>query len=304
MPPQRQTASFLQRRFADVGIRPQTRHGQNFLIDLNLIDVLIREANIGPQDVVLEVGTGTGALTSMLAATAGFVVTVEVDPQLFQLASEELFGMDNVEMLHQDVLRNKNHLQPNVLETIQARMDDIPAARFKFAANLPYNIATPLISNLLLTPLVPVSMTVTIQKELAERITARPRTKDYSALSIWVQSQCTAEILRLLPPSVFWPRPKVDSAIIHIVPDPVRRAAISDLGFLNRFVRALFFHRRKFLRSVMISAMKGELDKAQVDEIMRTAQLGPETRAEELPVEEVVQLAELTRAMCSPAGAE
>src|SRR4029078_709524 len=104
----------------------------------------------------------------------------------------------------------------------------------KLVANLPYNIATPLISNLLLARYVPHSMTVTIQKELAERSTAHPSTKDYSALSVWIQSQCQAEIVRIMPPSVFWPAPKVSSAILRIKVDPARRAAIGDLPFFHQ----------------------------------------------------------------------
>ena len=293
--PRRQTASFLQKRFAEVGIRPISRHGQNFLIDLNLIDVLVREADLQATDVVLEVGTGTGALTGLMAAAVGAVVTVELDPQLYQLASEELFGTENITMLHQDALRNKNNIHDNVIEAVQTRLDEIPGSRFKFVANLPYSIATPLISNLLLTPITPCSMTVTIQKELADRITAVPRTKDYGALSIWVQSLCDAEILRILPPSVFWPRPKVDSAIIHIVPSPQKRAAIPNLPGYQKFVRSLFFHRRKFLRSVLISAFKEQLSKPDIDEIMSRANMGPETRAEELPIARIQELYRLSR---------
>ena len=157
-------------------------------------------------------------------------------------------------------------------------------------ANLPYSIATPLVSNLLLTPIIPASFTVTIQRELADRITARPGTKDYGALSVWVQSQCETEIVRLLPPSVFWPRPKVESAIIHLVPDEDRRARIHDLTEFNQFVRSLFFHRRKFLRSVMLSAFKKQLTKPQVDEIFAQMQLPPDTRAEQLTVVSILLL--------------
>ena len=163
MPPKRQTASFLRNRFDEVGIHPKSRHGQNFLIDLNLIDVLVRAADLGPKDVVLEVGTGTGALTGMMAAKAAQVVSVELDPQLHQLASEELFSCENVTLLLQDALRNKNNIADSVIEAVQAKIATVDGARFKLAANLPYNIATPLISNLLLTPITPVQMTVTIQ---------------------------------------------------------------------------------------------------------------------------------------------
>jgi 16S rRNA (adenine1518-N6/adenine1519-N6)-dimethyltransferase len=166
-----------------------------------------------------------------------------------------------------------------------------PGRRFKLAANLPYNIATPIISNLLLLDdLIPASMTVTIQKELADRIMARPSTKDYGALSIWIQSHCEIELIRDLPPSVFWPRPKVDSAILRISPSRDARDRIPDLRGFHDFVRSMFFHRRKFLRSELLSAYKGELDKPSVDGILERRGLKPTARAEELSVPQMLEL--------------
>jgi 16S rRNA (adenine1518-N6/adenine1519-N6)-dimethyltransferase len=133
-------------------------------------------------------------------------------------------------------------------------------------------------------------MTVTIQKELADRITARPSTKDYSALSIWVQSQCESRIVRVMPPTVFWPRPKVNSAIIHIVPNAEKKARIPDVTFFHTFVRAMFFHRRKFLRSELISLCKERLGKPDIDAVMAELGLGPQCRAEELDVETMLRL--------------
>jgi 16S rRNA (adenine1518-N6/adenine1519-N6)-dimethyltransferase len=282
-------------RFEEVGLQPDRRRGQNFLIDLNLIQILADAADVGEQDVVLEVGTGLGSLTTRLAEQAGHVITVEIDKHLQQLASEVLTDFDNVTMLGQDALRNKNNLHPNVLAAIEAELDKGPQRSFKLAANLPYSIATPIISNLLSTPVTPVSMTVTIQKELADRITAKPRTKDYSALSIWIQSQCDAQILRVMPPDVFWPRPKVHSAIVQILPDPNRRAQIPDLEFFHTFVRSMFFHRRKFLRSVLLSAMKNRLSKPEADQIMAAQGLGSDARAEQLDVHQMLALCEAVR---------
>jgi 16S rRNA (adenine1518-N6/adenine1519-N6)-dimethyltransferase len=287
---QRQTLTYLQERFRRAGLMPQIRFGQNFLIDLNLIDLIVRSADLSSKDVVLEIGTGMGSLTTKMALYAGAVVTVEIDPMLAQLAMQEIAALGNVTLLQRDALRNKNNLHDELLQTVKEKMASIPGSRLKLVANLPYNVATPIISNLLQQEPLPAKMVVTIQKELAERITAKPRTKDYSALSIWIQSQCHSEIVRVMPPDVFWPRPKVESAILAITPDPVLRSRISDLHYFHETVRALFFHRRKFLRSVVIAAMKDRLTKEQVDRLLAEAQLDGNCRAEELSIEQVIDL--------------
>jgi 16S rRNA (adenine1518-N6/adenine1519-N6)-dimethyltransferase len=294
--PTTQTQSFLIRRFAEVGIQPNTKRGQNFLIDQNLLRLLVESAQLEAHDVVLEVGTGTGSLTAMMAPLAAAVVSVEIDPQLHQLASEELIDFDNVRLLVQDALRNKNNLAPDVIDVLRRELAVGPERRLKLVANLPYAIATPVISNLLAGELVPASMTVTIQKELADRMMAHPSTKDYSALSVWMQSQCRIELVRVMPPSVFWPRPKVHSAILHVVVDGKLRERVPDLPFFHEFVRSMFFHRRKFLRSELASAFKGQLTKTDADEIMHAIALGPTTRAEELDVDTMLRLCETVRA--------
>ncbi len=291
-----QTLSFLMRRFEEAGIRPHTRFGQNFLIDPNLQRLLLKTAQLGPDDVVLEVGTGTGSLTILMAPQAAAVVTVEIDRQLFQLAGEELYGLENVTKLQLDALKTKNRLNPAVLEAVADRLGAVPGRRFKLVANLPYNVATPVLANLLSIDAPPQTMTVTIQRELAERITAREGTKDYGALSIWVQSQCRLEIVRMLPPEVFWPRPKVSSAILQVALDQRLRSRIADRGFFHDFVRAMFFHRRKFLRSELLSAFKGRLDKPRVDRILARTGLEGTERAEQLDVQTMLALCEAVRA--------
>ncbi|HEV3021088.1 MAG TPA: 16S rRNA (adenine(1518)-N(6)/adenine(1519)-N(6))-dimethyltransferase RsmA [Pirellulales bacterium] len=297
-----QTQSFLVRRFEQVGIRPRTKQGQNFLIDLNLLRLLFETARIDQRDVVLEIGAGTGSLTALMARAAAAVVSVEVDPQLHQLASEELVDFDNVTLLRQDALANKNTLAPALLETVRRRLDEAPGRRFKLAANLPYRIATPVISNLLACELPPVTMTITIQKELADRIVARPSTKDYGALSIWVQCQCEVELVRVMPPTAFWPRPKIHSAIVQIRVREDWRRQIPDLDFFHSFVRAMFFHRRKFLRSVVRSAYKDQLGKSDVDEIMARVGFGPTTRAEELDVAALLRLCQVVKEVLEVRG--
>jgi 16S rRNA (adenine1518-N6/adenine1519-N6)-dimethyltransferase len=297
----RQTLSYLQRSFQQARIQPQTKFGQNFLIDLNLVELIANTAQLSRRDVVLEVGTGTGSLTSLLAQGAGHVVTVEIDRHLAPLARKQFSDFDNVTLLELDALQNKNHFNPLVLETLRSRMAEISGARLKLVANLPYNVATPIISNLLSIEPWPVRMVATIQRELAERVCAQPRTKDYSALSVWIQSQCRVEIARIMPPEVFWPRPKVESAILDIQPQVVFRDRIVDRPHFHDLVRKIFLHRRKFLRSALVSAVKDRLDKGQVDAVMATLELGPTTRAEELTPQQLIDLShEVLRKAASP----
>lgn len=290
--PNRQTLSYLSKRLAEVGIKPKSKHGQNFLIDLNLLDIIAATAKLEPTDVVLEVGTGTGSLTSVVAPQVAEVVTVEVDPQMHQLANEELIDCENVTLHLGDALESKHEIDEDVLELLRSKLAVDPRRRLKLVANLPYNIATPLIANLLAGPIVPATMTVTIQKELAERMCAAPSTKHYSALSVWLQCQCTVEIVRIMSPTVFWPRPKVDSAILQITLDQAKRAAIFDLDYFHRFLPVLFMHRRKFLRSSLVASFKQALSKPEVDAILHELGFGESSRAEELSVEQILRLAE------------
>jgi 16S rRNA (adenine1518-N6/adenine1519-N6)-dimethyltransferase len=291
----RQTKTFLMERFREMGIEPATRHGQNFLIDLNLHNVIVDAADLSARDVVLEVGTGTGALTSLIAERAGAVVTIEIDGHLFELASEMLIDRTNITMLRTDALKNKNRFNPAIMEAVGEQLAAAPERRLKLVANLPYNIATPVLSNLLLCGHTPHSMVATIQKELADRIVAQPWSKDYSALSAWMQVQASVEIVRVMPPSVFWPAPKVNSAIVRVVVDPARRAAVPDLKFFHDFTKAIFLHRRKFLRANLVSALKGRLDKLEIDEILAGMELADDARTEQLDVPTLLRLTELVR---------
>ena len=292
---ERQTLTFLSKTLERAGLQPKTKYGQNFLVDLNLLKILIDGAELSPQDIVLEIGTGLGSLTKTMATKAGAIVTVEVDRDLQALATKELKPFPNVRLLSCDALRNKNHLRPEVLDSVKEGLRRIEGSKFKLVANLPYNVATPILSNLLTeTPLVE-RMVVTIQKELGERIIAKPSCKDYSALSVWMQAQCDCEILRVLPPTVFWPQPKVDSAIIRLIPNAQKRARIVDLEFFHTRLRAMFFHRRKFPRSEVFTTMKDLITKPQVDEILESLNLAPNLRAENLTVEQMIDLIEACR---------
>lgn len=293
----RQTKSFLMHKLREIGVEPNSRHGQNFLIDLNLLNMIADAADLDTRDVVLEVGTGTGSLTALLAQKAGHVVTVEIDANLFELASEHLLPFDNVTQLQCDALRNKNALSDEVLETIGEALRLTPDSRFKLAANLPYNIATPVLSNLLTCPYTPHTMSATIQKELADRIVAKPWSKDYGALSVWMQAQAKTSLVRVMSPKVFWPPPKVESAIVKIVVDPERREAIPDLKYFQQLTRCLFLHRRKFLRANVVSAMKRHLSKEQVDSVLDTMGFAPDARTEQLDIETLQALTEKLRAV-------
>jgi 16S rRNA (adenine1518-N6/adenine1519-N6)-dimethyltransferase len=297
--PARQTTVFLKQLFAQVGFVIDARRGQNFLVDLNLLELLVRSANIGPEDVVLEVGAGTGALTERLARVAGRVVSVEIDPRLAQLARDRLVAVDadladRVAFVEGDVLAAKHRLSPAVLAAIEAARAAAPSGRFRLVANLPYCVATPVISNLLALPRPFDTATVTVQREMAERMTAAAGSHAYNGLSVWVGSQCRGGIVRVLPPAVFWPRPKVDSAIVHLELEPDRRAAIGDLGRFHEFVRDVFCHRRKLLRGVLVRMAGGKQNAgsaATVADVFDRLGLGPDARAEEIGPDAFVRLA-------------
>ena len=291
----RQTLTFLRERFAAAGIRPKTDLGQNFLIDLNLLRVLVETADVSSRDVVLEVGAGTGSLTAMLAERAAYVISVEIDPKLHALAQQLAGAKPNVRLLCQDALKNKNQLHPQIIECLKQALEVDAQRRFKLVANLPYSVATPVITNLLGLSAPPVSITATIQRELADRIVAKPGSKDYGALSVWVQSQCRVRIERTIPPQAFWPRPKVFSAIIHIEIDPGRRSHITDLDHFHACIRGLFLHRRKLLRTQVLSLLDREVNKSDVDHMIRELGLDPQSRAEQLDVPHLIALAEAIR---------
>ena len=290
-----QTRTYLMERFETLGIHPRGKLGQNFLIDLNLLHLLHESADLDKNDVVLEVGTGTGSLTGAMSQEAGCVVTVEVDSVMHEMAKQEHWDKDNIRFLFADILENKNRLNRHVLEIVREELARSPERRFKLCANLPYQIATPLMSNLLLTDIPPYSMTVTIQKEVGDRIVARPGTKDYGALAVWMQAQCDCRILRIMPPSVFWPRPKVDSSIVQVIYNQQKRKKIPNLQYFHEFVRALFFHRRKFIRSVLCSAFKNKLEKESIDSVLAELNLKGEIRAETLSVKTILALSEKFR---------
>ncbi len=163
--------------------------------------------------------------------------------------------------------------------------------RLKLVANLPYGVATPVISNLLASEYPWERMVVTIQYELAQRMAAKQGTSNYGALSVWLQAQCRLEVLKRLPPDVFWPRPKVASAMIRLDPDPELRAKINDREFLHQFLREVFQQRRKLLRNVLISMYRRQLNRTQIDDALVPHGLRADARAEQLSPAQLVNLA-------------
>ena len=174
----------------------------------------------------------------LLAARGATVLAVDVDPSMTRLTAESIAGSPNVQVLNLDVLANKNTLNPVLLETVRAGLCGGAGKEFKLVANLPYQVATPVIVNLLVhTELSPALMVVTIQRELAERFCAEPASSAYGGVSVIVQGLAEVSIVRSLPPTVFWPRPKVDSAVVAIRPDALKRAAVGDVAWFHDIVR-------------------------------------------------------------------
>ncbi len=304
MPPHRQTQSYLRSLFARKGIAPRHRFGQNFLIDLNIHDLIVKSAEVGPGDVVLEVGPGAGALTSLMAEAGATVVAVDIDPAMAELTAEATRGMPNVRVLNLDALAGKNRLNPEVLDSVRSGLAVGPDRRFKLVANLPYNVATPIIGNLLVHPdLCPTRIVATIQLELARRMMAEADSDDYGALSVLVRALTDFALVRILPPSVFWPRPKVDSAVIALVPNPAKRAEIGDLPWFHSVVRRIFLHRRKNLRRVLYSLWRDRWTKDEVDALLEGIGLLGLVRAEAMDVAEHIALAGALRRRLGP-GAE
>ncbi len=288
----RQTQTYLRALFDDRGIAPRRALGQNFLVDLNIHDTIVKTAAIEPGDVVLEIGSGTGALTALMAGRGAAVVAAEIDPAMAELTRESTAGLPSVRVLHLDALRNKNNLNPLVLDAVQAALAAAQGSRFKLVANLPYHVATPVIVNLLVHPtLCPELMVVTIQRELADRFCALPTTKPYGSVSVLAQALADVSIARTLPPSVFWPRPKVDSAVVLIRPDPVKRAAVGDVAWFQEVVRRVFLHRRKSIRHALSAMWSDHWTKTDVDAWLALRGLSGQLRPEALDAEEFVALA-------------
>jgi 16S rRNA (adenine1518-N6/adenine1519-N6)-dimethyltransferase len=286
----RQTLSYLRNLFAERGIKPKNKLGQNFLIDLTLLDLLLRTAELTRDDLALEVGSGTGSLTMRLVEQAGAVVSVEVDADFAALTDEEVQERERIALLHADALKNKNEMNPAVLHALEDLRRRCDTKRVKVVANLPYAVAVPVITNLLLGDLPIERMVVTVQWEIAERLMASPGTKDYGALAVLVQSLAEVELVRRLPPKVFWPRPLVDSAIVCIRPNAAKRQHVGDPPRFRAFLRDLYVHRRKNLRGALAALPRLDLSKSEVDAGLAELGLDGTIRAEQLDLDQHLRL--------------
>lgn len=280
--PNRPTQSYLKALLQERGLRPRNKLGQNFLVDLNLMDVIIEHAELSHDDLVLEIGTGTGGLSERLAERAGAVLSVEIDRDLHEVAKERFGHLSHLKFIQADILHGKNHLHPEVLAALKNGWQTGQFKNIKLIANLPYAVATPAISNLLLSPFPIERMVVTVQWEIAERFMGLPGTADYGALTVLMQTLADVELVRKLPPSVFWPKPAVDSAIVRIKPSAERKASFADPQEFRYFLRDLYTHRRKNLRGALAALPALFRDKAKVDSLLESLQISGSSRAEDL----------------------
>jgi len=275
---------------AAAGLRPQKRYGQHFLIDGNIMRMLVDAADLGPRDTVLEVGPGVGNLTELLVERAGRVVAAEVDAALADVARERLAAASNLDILAADVLADKHTVAPRVAELAESRCRAL-GGPLKLVANLPYAAATPLVAELILRNPPPERLVFSVQEEVAQRLAARPATPEYGHVTVLVQALAEVEVLRRLAPSVFWPRPNVWSALVRIRPRPERCREVRDLAIFRRTVHGLFMHRRKrAARSLALADPAGRSPEAWAARL-RGAGLDPEARGEAYSVEEIIRLA-------------
>ncbi len=259
----------------------QKKYGQNFLIDTHVLDKIIRAAKISSDDFVLEIGPGIGTMTQYLAEAAREVAVVEIDDKLIPILEETLKEYENVTIIHGDIL--KVDIEGLVQEKNQGRP-------VKVVANLPYYITTPIIMGLLEGSAPVDSITVMVQKEVADRMKVGPGTKDYGALSLAVQYYARPEIVANVPPNCFIPRPKVGSAVIHLTRHQTPPVQVQDEDFLFRIIRASFNQRRKTLVNSLNNSPELQLTKEQVTKALEQMGLPAAVRGETLTLEQFTEL--------------
>ena len=284
----RNTIQFLKEH----GISAKKRYGQNFLIEPRVLSKIMDGAGIGGEDYVLEIGPGIGTMTQALCKAAGHVIAVEIDRDMIPLLEENLEGFGNYQIVNEDIL--KVDILPYILDAFPAGYEG--PGRFKVVANLPYYITTPIIMGLLEQKLPLDSITVMVQKEVAERMQAKPGTKDYGALTLAVQYYSDAEIIANVPSNCFIPRPKVDSAVIRLKLHDTKPVQPENEEKMFRVIRASFAQRRKTLLNALkndaVLAKEG-VTKERIEAALLEMQLDPNTRGERLSLKEFARLSDL-----------
>ncbi len=253
--------------FAERGIRPSRRLGQNFMVDANMLDFLVRCACLKTDDIVLEVGAGTGFLTERVAEAAGHVVSVEIDERLCSIVNERLGDRANLTLLNRDALE-RGGWDRVVAGTVTRALEGKPGAALKMVANLPYCIATGAVTAALTGTLEFSGCWFTCQREVAERLTAAPGTSEYGYIAVIVALLTEVRILRRLPPTVFWPRPKVESAVVEMIPANRKALEGIDISRIESIASALFTNRRKQTGAAMRALKFDETDILEVEKVL------------------------------------
>ena len=275
-----ETIAVLQR----YGFNFQKKYGQNFLIDTHVLDKIIGAAQIGPDDFVLEIGPGIGTMTQYLAEAAREVVAVEIDTKLIPILQDTLKEYDNVTVLNEDILK------VDIRKIAEEKNGGKP---IKVVANLPYYITTPIIMGFFESEVPLDSITVMVQKEVADRMQVGPGTKDYGALSLAVQYYAEPYIVANVPPNCFIPRPAVGSAVIRLTRYQEKPVKVNDASFMFKIIRASFNQRRKTLQNGLYNSSELRIPKEKTVAALEELGLTPTIRGEKLSLEEFAQLSDI-----------
>ena len=260
----------------------QKKFGQNFLIDTHVLDKIIQAAGITKDDFILEIGPGIGTMTQYLAEAAGKVCAVEIDRNLIPILEETLAGYDNVTIINEDILK---------VDVAGLAKKENGGRPIKVVANLPYYITTPIIMGLFESKTPVESITVMVQKEVAERMKSGPGSKDYGALSLAVQYYAEAYLVANVPPNCFMPRPKVGSAVIRLTRHREPPVEVADEALLFQVIRASFNQRRKTLQNGLGNSAGLSVTKEDVAKVIEDMGLPPTVRGEALNLKQFAELA-------------
>jgi 16S rRNA (adenine1518-N6/adenine1519-N6)-dimethyltransferase len=260
--------------------------GQNFLIDTNILRNIVDHAQLTEESGAIEVGPGIGALTEQLAKRSKRVVAYEIDQRLLPILKETLEPYPHAKIIHQDILK------ANVKEMLDTEFKDIKD--IMLVANLPYYVTTPIIMKILEEKLPLRGIVVMLQKEVAERISAKPGTKEYGSLSIAIQYYTKPEVVMIVPKTVFVPQPNVDSAVIRLTIRETPSVVVKNEAFFFQITRASFAQRRKTILNNLSSQLEGGKEKkAEIIEALEQAEIEPSRRGESLSIEEFAKLSDI-----------